>query len=84
MTNRVATVTWGRMFIATRDGRISFVPKNSREGDVIAVLAGGRVPIVLRPENDHYTVIGDAYIHGIMDGEAVEDCNGELHDLELR
>jgi hypothetical protein len=40
-------------------------------GDVVAVLTGGTMPIVLRPHNGYYTVVGDAYIHGIMDGEAL-------------
>jgi hypothetical protein len=45
------------------------------EGDIICILFGCSVPIVLREyrtENDHYfEFIGEAYIHGMMDGEAV-------------
>ncbi|KAF3035186.1 hypothetical protein E8E11_004011 [Didymella keratinophila] len=84
ITNRIATVTWGRVFMVTRTGRIGFIPKDALEDDVIAVLTGGRVPIVLRPKDGYYNVVGDAYVHGIMDGEAIEDCSGELQDLELR
>jgi len=49
------------------------------EGDLVAVLPGGKVPYILRshiPENTssgrQFTVLGDAYVHGIMDGEAFD------------
>jgi hypothetical protein len=84
ITTRIATVSWGRMFMRTQNGRIGFVPRDSQEGDVIAVLSGCRVPMVLRPRDGYYIVVGDAYVHGIMDGEAIEDCNGELRELTLR
>jgi hypothetical protein len=28
--------------------------------------------MVLRPTEDHFTVIGECYVHGIMDGELLE------------
>jgi hypothetical protein len=31
---------------------------------------GGSVPYILRPIDDYYQLIGDAYVHGVMDGEA--------------
>lgn len=49
----------------------------AKEGDVLAVLDGGKVPVVLRPIEDSspsaretYRVIHVAYVHGFMDGEA--------------
>lgn len=49
-------------------------PMDSAVGDSIALLEGGRVPYVLRAkpgmENGPYEIIGDAYIHGITNGEA--------------
>ena len=51
-----------------------------REGDVIALLNGGPLPVMLRkvpgrtdmPAKQFYTLIGDAfcYVHGVADGEA--------------
>ncbi|KAH9905372.1 HET-domain-containing protein [Xylariomycetidae sp. FL2044] len=41
-------------------------------GDEIFVILGCDVPMVLRPtQNGEYAVIGDCYVHGIMDDEAV-------------
>lgn len=67
-------VVWGnnRRFCATRDGRIGWVPRDTREDDVVCVLFGGRVPYVLRPCERGYTLVGECYIHGLMEGEAME------------
>lgn len=46
--------------------------------DEIWILFGGSVPFILRPyhnDSDYagsYSLIGDCYVHGIMDGEAME------------
>jgi hypothetical protein len=50
---------------------IANVAPEARPGDIIAVLAGGNVPYVLRPgtEIGEYELIGECYVHGIMDGE---------------
>jgi hypothetical protein len=69
--------------MSTEGGRIGPVPINTRKGDVVALFTGGRVPIILRPETGkHYTVVGDAYVHGIMNGEAMRDLS-ELEYIEL-
>lgn len=57
-----------------------------REGDLVCVLLGCPVPMVLRPIDDHFEVIGDIYIDGIMFGEAIqalEEGKAELVDFEL-
>ena len=55
-------------------------PHDSRAGDIVCVLFGCSVPVVLRKHEDsgvdHYKFIGECYIHGIMDGEAVEGFSG--------
>jgi hypothetical protein len=50
-----------------------------QSNDEIWILFGGGVPFILRPypaDSDHagsYSLIGDCYVHGIMDGEAMEE-----------
>ncbi len=74
-----------RKFVATKCGYMGFCPMQCKKGDVITVLTGGTVPIILRPDESAresgfgrgYTVIGDSYVHGIMDGEVVES-GGEI------
>lgn len=57
----------------TNRGYFGLVPANALEGDIIAVLYGGAVPFCLRRSDDEETcrVVGEAYVHGIMHGEAI-------------
>jgi hypothetical protein len=46
---------------------------NANTGDRMALFEAGKVPYILRPrigKEDEYELIGDAYVHGIIDGEA--------------
>ncbi|KPM44798.1 hypothetical protein AK830_g1717 [Neonectria ditissima] len=65
-----------RRFYMTDTGYMGLGNHNMKEGDVIAVLFGLMVPCVLRPRGhsteDGYEFIGEAYFHGMMDGEARE------------
>jgi len=45
-------------------------PHNAERGDKICILNGGQFPIILRQEYDSWLVVGESYVHGIMDGEA--------------
>lgn len=77
-----------RDFIITEKGYLGLAAKGCRRGDVVAVLGGGAMPIILRPsrsattqsegsdDDAHQTfeVVGEAYVHGIMDGEAFSLC----------
>lgn len=83
MLNAVNAATMCRRVMSTEGGRIELVPINTRKGDVVALFTGGRVPIILRPETgEHYTVVWDAYVLGIMNGEAMRDLR-ELEYIEL-
>lgn len=65
-----------RFFItAPPFGLMGLAPIDAEVGDAIVVLAGGRAPFILRTvENTdegkiYWRLIGDSYVHGIMDGE---------------
>ncbi|KAL1857030.1 hypothetical protein Daus18300_010477 [Diaporthe australafricana] len=72
-----------RRFMRTEAGRIGFVPASSQPDDIVVIFAGGKVPYVLRELADDkadrsrslYTFIGDAYVDGVMNGEAVHDSS---------
>ena len=68
----------------TAKGYLAAVPLTTKVGDCIAVLAGGRVPFVLRPTGDHYRLVGPCYVHGIMEGEAFPENLDELTWLSVR
>jgi Heterokaryon incompatibility protein (HET) len=72
----------GRRLARTAKGLLCLVPADTRKSDSIVLAKGGRVPLVIRPseiENcaiKSWTLVGECYVHGIMDGEAFreEDC----------
>ena len=63
----------GRSFLFTRKGYYVLGPCIAKPGDVCCVLFGATVPFILRKvdEAPHYKLIGEAYIYGLMRGEAV-------------
>jgi hypothetical protein len=62
----------GSKIFRTRTGYIGTAPRFVEEGDLICILYGGQTPFVLRREAwGNYRFIGDCYVHGIMDGEAL-------------
>ncbi|OQO14644.1 hypothetical protein B0A48_00025 [Cryoendolithus antarcticus] len=47
---------------------------NRQAGDLIVVCKGGRVPLCLRPADQvTFTLMGEAYVHGVMNGEAFDE-----------
>ncbi|CZR55536.1 uncharacterized protein PAC_05424 [Phialocephala subalpina] len=78
---------FGRRFCISSRGYFGLMPATACEGDMICVLLRGEVPFVLRRRNDRdqgfYQMIGECYVHGIMDGEVVKDAlnNGSGYEL---
>ncbi|KAI0002681.1 heterokaryon incompatibility protein-domain-containing protein [Xylariaceae sp. FL0662B] len=63
-----------RCFGVVDSGHFAAVPKRAREGDVICLFDGGRVPYVLRPcDNGYFELVGECYVHGLMHGEGKAD-----------
>jgi Heterokaryon incompatibility protein (HET) len=59
----------------TSQNFVAMVPETSEEGDILCILYGSSFPHVLRKvagKEDTYTLVGSAYVHGFMDGEAIE------------
>ncbi|KAI1132662.1 heterokaryon incompatibility protein-domain-containing protein [Nemania abortiva] len=62
----------GRRFAGTDGGLIGWVPADTMEGDVVVIPYGSRVPLVVRSDGKgKYRLVGDCYIHGLMDGQAI-------------
>jgi hypothetical protein len=66
-------ISEGRSLCATSHKRLGLVPKSSKEGDSIAILMGGKTPYILRSNGDSFSLIGEAYIDGMMQGECFRD-----------
>jgi hypothetical protein len=61
-----------RRTFATDYGHLGCGPQSIVAGDAVWIVAGCPSPLVLRKlGNESYQVIGEAYVHGIMSGEAV-------------
>jgi hypothetical protein len=60
-----------RPFITTK-GYLGLGPAAMQTGDIIVVIRGAELPLVLRQDSDgNTTLVGEAYVDGIMDGEVV-------------
>lgn len=73
----------GRQICITDSGYFGLIPWYSEEGDLVCCLAGGSVPYVLRQcgRGNDFKLIGECYIHGVMQGEALRGA--KLEDLEV-
>ncbi|KAF2735832.1 hypothetical protein EJ04DRAFT_575812 [Polyplosphaeria fusca] len=79
---RVESVIWRRRLIEVKpnvaskdDFLYGMGPEHTKTGDLVCIIVGCSVPVVLRtvPRTNSYELVGEAYIHGKMDGEAVHD-----------
>ncbi|KAH7320889.1 heterokaryon incompatibility protein-domain-containing protein [Stachybotrys elegans] len=84
-THEATLVTRYRCFAVTEGGYYVMGPSTMRQGDVIAVLFGGKTPFVLRKveESGAWILLGECYVHGMMNGEALarEDATEETFDI---
>lgn len=81
----------GYTFAVLDNGYWGIIPSVAKKGDSICVGLGLDVPVVIREvENSEsesllYSFVGPAYIHGVMDGEILEDIEaGKLHQQLVR
>ena len=86
----VQMATVQRKFFITQKGFLGIGPPTMSSGDRVVVLFGGNVPFLLREHVNSTTtgislegpdplwkLIGDCYLHGIMDGEAMDEAKGD-------
>ena len=79
----------GRRISITKSGHIGSLPEETEIGDLVCILLGCSVPVVLRKQEgvEHgYEFVGECYLHGLMDGEAMAMLeNGQLkaEDINL-
>ncbi|OAK93729.1 hypothetical protein IQ06DRAFT_181623, partial [Phaeosphaeriaceae sp. SRC1lsM3a] len=62
----------GRLPFVTQKGHLGLSSEHIMLGDRVAIIAGSQVPFVLRPQDKgQFSVVSEAYVDGIMDGETV-------------
>ena len=63
-----------RVLASTAADHVGWVPPDSKIGNIVCIFRGAMYPFVVREASDgYYTVVGDAWIDGIMGGEAWPD-----------
>ncbi len=77
MSNRfhlaVIATSVNRTFFISSKGYMGMGPVAMKDGDVICVVLGCNVPLVLRKEANYFLLVGECFVWGLMDGEAMRD-----------
>jgi hypothetical protein len=85
----VCRMVMERRFMLTTKGHFGWAPDDAydyrevnqaRVGDLIAIIYGCSTPLVIRPCGGQFQIVGEAYVEGFMDGEAV----GHLHTSDFQ
>jgi hypothetical protein len=90
--------TEGRRFCTTVNGYMGWVPQQARQGDVLCIFKGVEVPFLirralfksrdlpflLRPGAEYFQIIGECYIHGVMEGELLGSRDTKWSNIMLR
>ncbi|KAK4214205.1 heterokaryon incompatibility protein-domain-containing protein [Rhypophila decipiens] len=77
-----------KRLMVTSTGILGMAPRRARKGDLVCVLLGCNIPLVLRADHRQegdikkYTVIGEAYVDGYMNGESVADMDNGIRNVE--
>ncbi|KAH6641060.1 heterokaryon incompatibility protein-domain-containing protein [Chaetomium tenue] len=75
-----------RCFCRTEQGRLGQVRADAVAGDLFVCIVGAEVPFLLRPSAETegaYTLIGDGFLQGVMQGEAFSDARYETIDITI-
>ncbi|KAF4462141.1 hypothetical protein FALBO_11049 [Fusarium albosuccineum] len=60
-----------RCMALTAGGHLAHATASTCVGDVLWILSGCPSPLVLRKVGEDYCIMGEAYVHGVMNGEAI-------------
>ena len=71
-----------RRFCTTKKGYMGWAPPEAQAGDQICVLMGGQVLYIVRPVEGGHRYLGEAYVHGLMDGKALAMGKEEVITLK--
>lgn len=69
--------------VRTDSGLLANVTWRCEVGDIIAIVYGCNTPFLLRPVSTGYLLVGECYVYGLMDGEAIENDVGEEMEFAL-
>jgi hypothetical protein len=67
----------------TQSGKLGIASHSIAVGDQVILYSGGRLPMVVRQQEQFYRLISPGYVHGIMRGEAWPKNEIDLQDFIL-
>jgi hypothetical protein len=79
--------TMKMLLFETKDGYLGLGPRTMLKDDLICVLFGSNVPFVLRRVDDYFVLVGECFVLGLMDGEAIDRLErgpGNVQTFEIR
>jgi hypothetical protein len=72
----------GRKFCTSNTGYICLVPETVEREDVVVILLGCNFPVLLRPYENKYKVVGECYVHGLMGGEIFDGADNRALEYQ--
>lgn len=81
----VRELTKTRRFLVTANGYMGLAPGEARKGDRVAVVYGCSTPLLIRKVEeavDDWRLVGECYVYGLMDGEAI--AMDDISDGDIR
>ena len=60
----------------TEKGFVGLAPRSAKLGDIVVIVPGASGPLIMRPgigDLSLHRIVGEAYVHGVMDGEFVSE-----------
>jgi hypothetical protein len=81
-----ATLMYSPTLIVTEGGLLGLARGSVAPGDQVCILLGCSVPTILcqvpNIEREEYALIGESYIHGMMDGEVIDKLDKGEYKLQ--
>lgn len=76
LLSQIKCTIYNRKFFTTKGGLVGFGPSDMIQGDEVWLIYGDQVPFILRPlrtrdGHQEHGVVGDCYVQGVMQGQAV-------------
>jgi len=74
----------GRRYFSTKNGRVGLGPPGMAQGDLVCVFLSGPTPSIIHQSelNSNYKFLGEGYVHGLMNSEALDMMEQGLVNIE--
>lgn len=82
--SRIETLSYFRRLIITQNGYVGLAPYTTGPDDIICIFLGAQTPFMLRQEDNEWILLGECYVHGMMNSEAFDRPDIEYEDFRIR